>query len=261
MVLLHLASSEAENRSEPFDGFNERYQDCSHVFENRVVHFEYMYYPSYWVYPNVGSFVRLYWATLADVKSYGSSASYAKWIALPHRNKRGLALETMAPGWDNYFLVRQDGWENMRAWISVVKYTSHIRDLNNATSTWNIYCTNQCKPDDMEKDLFDKCILSQGGFWHYHEENGYSVFGKGQFNEDWLRYRIYAPKTETYFEEVANIDNCDGDGPLPASYKARSQVSITSSTSHTVSSQQTATWGLPFKETLLPSDIIADFSF
>ena len=216
-----------QNSSEPFEGFDQRYQDCSHVFENRVLHFEYKYYPSYWLYPFQFKFyyvglgtlftahlagakrLALYWATPDDAKSYEADTSYAKWIAHPHTSNEGLALMSMAPGWEFYYAQRWDGYKFSRSWVAGADYTSNIRDLDEATSIWKIYCTNECRTTDGESDLYDECILKQGEYWHYHEQNGYSVFGTGQFNEDWLKYRVYAPQTKTYYNEVYEVDNCD----------------------------------------------------
>ena len=262
-----LASIEGKNSSEPFNGFNDRYQDCSHIFENRVVHFEYKYYPSYWLYPFKNRLtgtkrLALYWATPNDAKSYASNTSYAKWIARPHHRKQGLALMSMAPEWENYYAKRWNGWKSYRAWIAGASYTSHIRDLDDATTMWRIYCTNECRTTGGENDLYDECILKQGVYWHYHEINGYSVFGTGEFDENWLSYRIYAPQTETYYEEVYKLDNCDkNNAPLTASYTARSSVTISSSTSHTASIGTTATWSIPFATILSGSSIESSVSY
>jgi len=265
--LENLASVMDKNSSEPFNGFNERYQDCSHIFENRVLHFEYRYYPSYWLYPfkfqpTQSKRLAIYWATPDDAKSYALDdemilKSYAKWIARPHHSKQGLALMSMAPGWETYYAGRWNGWKSFRAWIAGASYESHPRDLDDATQMWKIYCTNECRPADEEKDVYDECILSQGGYWHYHEQNGYSTFGPSPLNEDWLRYRIYAPQTNTYYEEVYYVDNCNmNNDPLAATYTAKSSVTITNTNSRTVTKDQTTTWTTPFKETMLPIDVI-----
>ena len=209
MVLLHLAIIMGQN-SPPFDGFLEWYQDCSHVFENKVVHFEYIYYPSYWLYPFQYTYygpwavhllgakrLALYWAKLDDAKANGS---HAKWIAHPHPSKRGLALESIAPGWENYYAARWNGWKNARDWIAGARHTSYIGDLDNATSSWNIYCTDECRfhryLSPVHLEMIDRCILNQGGYWHYHDKLKYSVFGTGQIDENWLSYRIYVTKNK-----------------------------------------------------------------
>ena len=169
-----------------------------------------MYYPSYWLYPYQyppipwtytlhlmgAKRLALYWATPGEAKS---GDSYARWIAHPHpKNKQGLALQSLAPGWKNYYAARWNGWKYARDWIAGARHTNYIGDLDNATSSWNIYCTNECRFHFHQYSAvyFPRCILNQGGYWHYHDQLKYSVFGTCEIDELWLSYRIYVKKNQ-----------------------------------------------------------------
>lgn len=254
ITLLSLWALEPADAAEPFDGFNARYSDCTNVFKNRVVHLEYMYYPSKWVYPQkyLGwkyiNIMGLYWATPDDAKSYESSGtSKAKWVAHPHPDGQGLALESMAPGWQHYYGVLHSNEERL-------EYKSHIGDLSDddSESSWRIHCTNECRPKNGEEDLFNECVLSQAGSFHYHSKHReLSRFTTDKHPEDWFRYRIYAPQTETHWEEVHKVDNCNpNNDPLPATYTAKSSVTITTRSSQKVSVGQTTNFGGTFKTLL-----------
>ena len=44
---------------------------------------------------------------------------------------------------------------------------------------------------------------------------------------------MFAPPTKIAWEEVYEVDNCHGHDPIPASFEARSSVTVTVSNSNT----------------------------
>ena len=60
---------------------------------------------------------------------------------------QGLALESMAPGWQHYYGVQETGNGLINSIEESLEYKSHIGDLSDedSESSWRIHCTNECR--------------------------------------------------------------------------------------------------------------------
>lgn len=116
-----------------------------------------------------------------------------------------------------------------------------------------IFCSS-CRPV-RGNDQFEECVISfkgrsQSQYFLNFDLNRNGMLSESISSASGLKFRIYAPPTSVTYEEVLVQSNCKGRAPVPVSWKVRSSVSIKSSSSHSITTQQQISWSTEFTSVL-----------
>ena len=188
------------------------YQDCTNTFKNRVAHFESIFFPSYWLYPQKSGNVYMSWVRSQDLNNPKLGVT---WLVHDCGNS-SVCLESKKPGWKNFFIGSKMKHGSRK--IDIL-YKSNLHDtVTDSNLHKKIFCSS-CTPST--GDIWHDCKLMAGDEWLYTDTKGFLKSCSDCGDPRWFKWRIVSPPTQDYWRLITSIDNCAGKTSLPVSQNVR----------------------------------------